>query len=41
MSPNSQSNLSAGEVAGGENSSNLFTTPTATYLPTSPFVETY
>ena len=25
--------LFAGEVAGGENNSNLFTTPTATYLP--------
>ena len=32
FSPNSQSNLFAGEVAGGENNSNLFNTPTATYL---------
>ena len=30
--PNSQSNLFAGEVSGGENYSNLFTTPPATYL---------
>ena len=28
-----QSNLFAGEVAGGENNSNLFYTPPATYLP--------
>ena len=33
ISPNSQSNLFAGEVSGGENYSNLFYTPQATYLP--------
>ena len=32
FSPNSQSNLFAGEVAGGENNSNLFPTSPATYL---------
>ena len=32
ISPNGQSNLFAGEVSGGENYSNLFTTSPATYL---------
>ena len=40
-SPNSQSDLFAGEVSGGENNSNLFPTPTATYLPTPTFAATY
>ena len=33
ISPNSQSNLFAGELCGGDNYSNLFYTPQATYLP--------
>ena len=34
-------NIFAGEVSGGENNSNLFPTPTATYLPTPTFAATY